>query len=275
MLFGDPTAEPLLPDETDDKGHQWAACEKQSFKDPVLYRGLRYWAIAIAFHGSIFLVMLLTAILISPLRIFHPQEIPWQKTIPIAQDVQYKSESLPFGAWASAMYMGEPNLDVDNAWESLIYRQFLSKSKSQHPRGFQLHRDEAAGLNFTESLLVQPDGEKFGAILGVIHNLHCLWKKRRVRQSYYQDVYYPNATAEILANNRNHDLHCFEALRSSLVCYPDLNPHPYYWSGREWHDVTVSSKVTRQCVDWEALQESLVPRDFRGTELIRETSAAV
>ena len=68
-------------------------------------------------------------------------------------------------------------------------------------------------------------------------------------------------------------VHCLEAVRSSLVCYPDLNPQPYFWSGRDWHDVTVSAKVTRQCVDWEALQESLVPRDFKGTMLIRDEHA--
>jgi hypothetical protein len=40
-------------------------------------------------------------------------------------------------------------------------------------RSFRLHRDEAARLNLTDSILVHP-GEDFGTELGLIHNLHCL-----------------------------------------------------------------------------------------------------
>ena len=40
-------------------------------------------------------------------------------------------------------------------------------------RGFRLHRNEAARLNLTDSVTLQP-GEDFATILGVIHNLHCL-----------------------------------------------------------------------------------------------------
>ena len=57
------------------------------------------------------------------------------------------------------------------------------------------------------------------------------------------------------------------------MCYPDLNPHPYYWSGRAWHDIAVSAKVTRQCVDWEALQKSLSPRDFGLEDMRRDENS--
>ena len=65
-------------------------------------------------------------------------------------------------------------------------------------------------------------------------------------------------------------VHCLEAIRTSLTCYPDLNLHSYYWSGRKTHDLTVDARVTRQCIDWDRLQESLSSRDFSNEDIIRD-----
>ena len=64
-------------------------------------------------------------------------------------------------------------------------------------------------------------------------------------------------------------VHCLEVLRTSLMCNPDLTPFPYYWSGRQWHDITVASNTSRECIDWDALQESIVPRKYDPKELIK------
>ena len=65
-------------------------------------------------------------------------------------------------------------------------------------------------------------------------------------------------------------VHCLEAIRTSLTCYPDLNLHSYYWTGRKTHDLTVDARVSRQCVDWDRLQESLSSRDFSNEDIIRD-----
>jgi hypothetical protein len=66
-------------------------------------------------------------------------------------------------------------------------------------------------------------------------------------------------------------VHCLEALRTSLMCYPDLDPHPYYYTGEEGHPISISAKVTRKCVNWEALQKTLEPRNFPYADLIAGT----
>lgn len=40
-------------------------------------------------------------------------------------------------------------------------------------RNFRMTREEAARLNITDSLQIQPTNE-FGGMLAVMHNLHCL-----------------------------------------------------------------------------------------------------
>ncbi|KAF2731973.1 hypothetical protein EJ04DRAFT_566434 [Polyplosphaeria fusca] len=165
-------------------------------------------------------------------------------------------EHVPAGAWENQMYFGKPDYESDWAWINMT-----------NPRTFRLHPDEAARLNFTDSVMVKP-GEDFSSMLGVIHNLHCL---RRLRQMLYPEYYYPNEAEDMKQHNFGHALHCLEALRSSVMCYPDLNPHPFYWSGMKYHDITVSAKVTRQCVDWDVMQERLEPRNFKDTELMRGT----
>lgn len=55
------------------------------------------------------------------------------------------------------------------------------------------------------------------------------------------------------------------------MCYPDINPHPYYWTGDKYHPVSISAKVTRKCVDWKALQKTLEPRNFPYSDMIEGT----
>ena len=40
-------------------------------------------------------------------------------------------------------------------------------------RGFRLHPNEAADLNISDSVRLEP-GDDFATITGVLHNLHCL-----------------------------------------------------------------------------------------------------
>ena len=84
-------------------------------------------------------------------------------------------------------------------------------------RGFRLSRDEAARLNFSTSVALQP-GDDIASILGVAHNLHCLVShafrrvdlanicmKRWIRQAMFPEYYYPGATEETLAEHKSHN----------------------------------------------------------------------
>ena len=56
-----------------------------------------------------------------------------------------------------------------------------------------------------------------------------------------------------------------------MMCYPDINPHPYYWTGDKYHPVSITAKVTRKCVDWQALQKTLEHRNFPYSDMIEGT----
>ncbi|OCL06359.1 hypothetical protein AOQ84DRAFT_411272 [Glonium stellatum] len=233
-------------------------CERELYRPP--HKRVRYWMVSFAIHTTLLLFTF------SLLNSFHSPKIPQRKPLsaaehdshlvgtissPLNGHEQYKIEALSSSYWSNELYFGEPNYKSDYAWNNLTW-----------PRSFRLHRKEATRLNLTDSVLVQP-GEDFGTMLGVLHNLHCLMM--------YSEYYYPDASQEEHEHNRIHSLHCLESLRTSALCYPDLNPHPYFWSGNKYHDITVSSKVTRKCVNWEALQQRLELRNFKSSELMANT----
>jgi hypothetical protein len=64
MLSRDSTTERMLSG-TYDEGYEWETCEKQSPSTSVSYNGLRYWTIAIATHGVIFISLLSCSIWLS------------------------------------------------------------------------------------------------------------------------------------------------------------------------------------------------------------------
>ena len=49
--------------------------------------------------------------------------------------------------------------------------------------------------------------------------------------------------------------HCLEAVRSSVMCYPDLTLHPLVWGDIKGHPLLASPNVPRKCVDWGKLME--------------------
>ena len=56
-------------------------------------------------------------------------------------------------------------------------------------------------------------------------------------------------------------------MRSSIMCYADLTPHPLIWSGRRTHPLVAGPNVARQCLDWERLQEFVKPRHYNFTDV--------
>ncbi|KAF2258961.1 hypothetical protein CC78DRAFT_556282 [Lojkania enalia] len=207
-----------------------------------------FWAISAALHLSFFV---LTAIILGHFKLGpHSHRVPIQipvdhesrlvgsvegmdsitlhfchflniKVAPLSHYETFMTESASADAWGNPLFFGEPNYEYDWAWIN-----------NTSPRSFRLSHGEAARLNFTDRILIQP-GDNFGSMLGFIHNLHCL----------------------VCPPNIGHVL-------------PDLNPHPFCWYRMKYHDITVSAKVTRRLVNWEAFQERLTPRDFISNKLM-------
>jgi len=248
-------AEALLSDEASN-----ASFLSKSPGTSSQHRPLAQQKIAIVIHALIFLTTLLLLGTTIHLNAKHDQEYCKSDLVPshnpIANQIRYTTQWTSANHWNNELLWGEPSPEADVAWNNGL-----------GVRGFRLHPYEAARLNMNHSVRLEP-GDDFAMITGVLHNLHCL---RTLRQSLlYADYYFPNATQQVIDHNRHHNLHCLEAIRTSLMCYPDLNLYAYYWSGRQTHDLTVDTRVTRQCVDWDALQDSLSPRDFLNKDMIRD-----
>lgn len=68
---------------------------------------------------------------------------------------------------------GINSYDVRNTSQNTYLSLCFADLKILKARSFRLHRDEAARLNLTDSILAQP-GDDFATELGIVHNLHCL-----------------------------------------------------------------------------------------------------
>jgi hypothetical protein len=114
------------------------------------------------------------------------------------------------------------------------------------------------------------------------------YAQRMMRQVMDADYYYPEASDAELAMYQRHNRkstpsqvssyefnrnkgHCLEVLRTTLLCYPDLNLYPYLRSMGKELQISVSAEVTRKCVDWEALQKVLALREVKGKSLMVHT----
>ena len=64
--------------------------------------------------------------------------------------------------------------------------------------------------------------------------------------------------------------HCLEAIRTSILCQPDLTPNRFYWSGREWHDLSVKPDVSRECVNWNRLERFMHARGYDPDETMHD-----
>lgn len=65
--------------------------------------------------------------------------------------------------------------------------------------------------------------------------------------------------------------HCLEAIRTSMLCHPDLTPNRFFWSDRAWHDLSVAPDVTRECVDWDSMQAFMKERTYDPKDIVKES----
>ena len=69
--------------------------------------------------------------------------------------------------------------------------------------------------------------------------------------------------------------HCLEAVRTSIMCHPDLTPHPLQWAeNMPNHPLVANPNVVRECVDWDYLHEFMKTRKYHLPQVLegmRET----
>lgn len=172
---------------------------------------------------------------------------------PLKSVIRYTIDKPPNDLWSNDLYFGPPSEESEIAWNKMI-----------HPHGVQIFPDEAQHFKEMNTVALENGNHLF--ILGIHHNLHCL---RRIRQTLNEDHYYPNMTAEAREHDREHTGHCLEALRTSMLCHPDLTPNRFYWSDRPWHDLSVAPDVTRECIDWSAIENFISNRRYESKNAVK------
>ncbi|TDZ13761.1 hypothetical protein Cob_v013126 [Colletotrichum orbiculare MAFF 240422] len=95
-----------------------------------------------------------------------------------------------------------------------------------------------------------PDGGYLG-MLSVFHELHCI---KRLYQTLSPDYYYPNATAEEVATNREHNQHCLEVLRMGAACRGDVSIITHMWTDKDSQPI-VNQTAPHQCVDFDKVMD--------------------
>ncbi|KAL8796263.1 MAG: hypothetical protein Q9195_001378 [Heterodermia aff. obscurata] len=173
---------------------------------------------------------------------------------PLDPFIEYVIDKPPADSWSNDLYFGPPSNESEIAWNRLI-----------HPHGIQIYPEEAE--QFEELRTVQLKNGNHVFILGLYHNFHCL---RRIRQTLRADYYYPDKTPEWRRHDLAHTGHCLEAIRTSMMCHPDLTPNRYFWSNRTWHDLSVAPDVTRKCVNWDVLNTFMKKRKYDPRDFVKE-----
>lgn len=219
---------------------------------------LRSWMVSLATHGLVALLVLV-AVNFFPwagsVYFYVPSNAKSQPSLysPLTPAIQYTIDKPPSDYWSNDLYFGVPSDESERAWNKMI-----------HPHGIQILPDEADHFDDTDTVVLENGNHLF--ILGVYHNLHCL---RRIRQTLNADYYYPNMTAEFKEHDLEHNAHCLESLRTSMLCHPDLTTNRFYWSDRPWHDLSVRPDVTRECMDWSMLEEFMKDRRYDPREIVK------
>ncbi|KAF6807350.1 hypothetical protein CSOJ01_08235 [Colletotrichum sojae] len=148
-------------------------------------------------------------------------------------------EVFPIQGPPHGKYTGEPRPEVDQAWKDLLQYNNIRVSEEWVHRWGREH--EAVKL---------PDGGYLG-MLSVFHELHCI---KRLYQTLSPDYYYPNATKEEIATNREHNQHCLEVLRMGAACRGDVSIITHMWTDKNSQPI-VNQTAPHQCIDFEKVMQ--------------------
>ncbi|KAF4629402.1 hypothetical protein G7Y89_g8740 [Cudoniella acicularis] len=164
--------------------------------------------------------------------------------------IKTKTEIWAPDAWDNSVYSGKPRKELDDAWE-----------KIQAVEGMRVFPEEAKTLNLSSHIRLK-NGDQ-AAIVGYFHNLHCI---RYLYQGLHPEVYHRNGISGHAGLAHSH--HCIEALRSSILCKPDLTVHAIHWQDDKKIGMTLQPESTRECVDFDSLYEFSKTRAFPRSEIV-------
>ncbi|KAG9235551.1 hypothetical protein BJ875DRAFT_483106 [Amylocarpus encephaloides] len=151
-------------------------------------------------------------------------------------------------AWDNSVYTGNPRKELDDAWNKLVLVE-----------GISVTTEEAASLNLKSKIKLESGNQ--AAIMGYFHNLHCI----DFIQTYIHERGIPHILDFIILAN-----HCIEVLRRSVLCQPDLSVHAIHWQDEKRRGMTLESNSTRECVNFDAVNDFALTRRFRRHEIVGE-----
>ncbi|KAF7943520.1 hypothetical protein EAE96_011443 [Botrytis aclada] len=143
----------------------------------------------------------------------------------------------------SSPYAGPPSESVDQAWHDLL-----------KDMNIRVTAEELENRN--QKSISLPEGGGHMVWIGAHHQLHCI---KMLRRWNYRDHYYPNITDPTIEHWDIHADHCFDILRSAVMCQGDTTLTTFGWESLPKPQPHVKSTEHR-CVDWDALMESLADR---------------
>ncbi|CAJ2510798.1 Uu.00g064230.m01.CDS01 [Anthostomella pinea] len=165
-------------------------------------------------------------------------------------------------------WRGQPNADVDAAWENITHAGVFSITREQMERLNKLHN--------TSVMLPPESGGGYMASLEATHQMHCVDMLRKFSyREYYADKSAPFSDPDKL---RTHMDHCIEMLRQVIMCSADLHIITYDWVAHvdtPWPDFSVS----RQCRNYDSIMDWIHQRTAMTSApkglIIRPEGAAV
>ncbi|KAF7860544.1 uncharacterized protein EAF02_010778 [Botrytis sinoallii] len=143
----------------------------------------------------------------------------------------------------SSPYAGPPSESVDQAWHDLL------KDMNIRVTAEELEKRNQKSISL-------PEGGGHMVWIGAHHQLHCI---KMLRRWNYRDHYYPNITDPTIEHWDIHADHCFDILRSAVMCQGDTTLTTFGWEKLSKPQPHVKPTEHR-CVDWNALMGSLVDR---------------
>ncbi|KAK7452284.1 hypothetical protein Landi51_04172 [Colletotrichum acutatum] len=78
--------------------------------------------------------------------------------------------------------------------------------------------------------------------------------EKRLYQTLSPDYYFPNATKQEIATNREHNQHCLEVLRMGAACRGDISIITHMWTDIDAKPI-VNQTAPHQCIDFDKVMD--------------------
>ncbi|KAI1204754.1 uncharacterized protein F4807DRAFT_446096 [Annulohypoxylon truncatum] len=234
---------------TTEAGSEYAPIASED-EDPDILRGfhaVRIWRWR--FYALLFFSMSITALFIASLLYILnrdssscPLEMPNIKKPYSPAPVKYVNRNLT-SDFNSSKFMGDPRPELDTAWHDLL-----------NGTGIRLSAEDVLLAKATDVVHLKGGGYIGG--LGIMHSLHCL---KRIKQYIHPEYYYSQGEQDWDDINIHVD-HCLEALRTQVLCRPDLSLYTFTWTPHS--NIKPAVQITQEsvCVDWDAVHEWMKAR---------------